>query len=227
MKLQVSAREISKVAGSSGGRRLSILSWTLVFIAYFLPLLLSKWIPGMWASGLFWIYSLSILAALLVLACVALFGGIRWVVFSALSRPMDPRSSRLFSVPLIGLLMFGVVVGLRTIGSPPLPTGSYALPFDEEAWLDADSTRWREGDITPRQKMLGSVVRDILPESHHSDIRRSLGASDDSGYFRSTGRDLIYILGPERDNLIGIDSEWLLIWLDESGHFERFAVMVD
>lgn len=46
-------------------------------------------------------------------------------------------------------------------------------------------------------------------------------------YFQSTGRDLIYITGPERDSLFGIDSEWLLIWLDENGIYKRHAIVTD
>jgi hypothetical protein len=75
--------------------------------------------------------------------------------------------------------------------------------------------------------MLGGVVRDVLPGSHRSEIEQALGPSLDTAYFASTDRDLIYLLGPERSLFFGIDSEWLLIWLDESGHFERFAVTVD
>lgn len=54
-----------------------------------------------------------------------------------------------------------------------------------------------------------------------------LGTSLDTPYFQSTGRDLIYVTGPERDSLFSIDSEWLLIWVDENGIYKRHAVVTD
>ena len=54
-----------------------------------------------------------------------------------------------------------------------------------------------------------------------------LGPSLDTRYVASSGRDLIYLLGPERDSMFGVDSEWLLIWLDGSGRFERYQVWTD
>ena len=46
-------------------------------------------------------------------------------------------------------------------------------------------------------------------------------------YFQSTGRDLIYVTGPERDSVFGLDSEWLLIWLDGQGAYKRHAIVTD
>jgi len=42
-----------------------------------------------------------------------------------------------------------------------------------------------------------------------------------------TGRDLIYVLGPQRDSYFTIDSEWLLIWLDKKGRFARYTIAND
>jgi hypothetical protein len=75
--------------------------------------------------------------------------------------------------------------------------------------------------------MLGSVVERLGPSQSGVDIEALLGPSLETPYFESTGRDLIYILGPQRDSLFGIDSEWLLIWLDDSGHFERYDIYTD
>lgn len=37
-----------------------------------------------------------------------------------------------------------------------------------------------------------------------------------------------YVLdSSERDSMFGLDSEWLLIWLDGSGRFERYEVWTD
>ena len=43
---------------------------------------------------------------------------------------------------------------------------------------------------------------------------------------RAGAHDL-YHLGRERDSLFRIDSEWLLIWLDPSGRFDRYEIHTD
>ena len=74
--------------------------------------------------------------------------------------------------------------------------------------------------------MLGAVVAK-LPQKSRAQIEQTLGPSLETAYFMSTGRDIIYILGPERDSIFGLDSEWLLIWLDENEVFERYEIARD
>ena len=80
-------------------------------------------------------------------------------------------------------------------------------------------------DLTPRQRMLDDVVENILPGSTQSEIEILLGESMNTGYFSGNERDLIYVLGAERG--FGVDSEWLLIWFDETGNFERYEITTD
>jgi hypothetical protein len=101
------------------------------------------------------------------------------------------------------------------------------LDFEPVVWQDPSSSEYVRGDITPRQKMLGSVVCRLNPTQDRRQLEALLGPSLDTPYFESTGRDLVYILGPERDSFFRIDSEWLLIWLDGSNHFERYAIYTD
>jgi hypothetical protein len=181
----------------------------------------------MGATVPFFLYLVSIPLVLLATVGVLMFGAIGWAISSARSRPVRPSAPSLIIVPLTAILIFGLVFGLRAIVADVLPTGSYAQAFEAEAWQSQESAELVRGDITPRQKMLGAVVQEVLPGSHRSQIEDALGPSLDTPYFRSNGRDLIYRTGLERDSLFGIDSEWLLIWLDEAGHFSRFAIMVD
>jgi hypothetical protein len=74
--------------------------------------------------------------------------------------------------------------------------------------------------------MLADVIKQ-LPGKNRTEIENMLGPSLDSSYFKSTGRNLIYVTGPERDSFIGIDSEWLLIWVDENGIYQRHMVTTD
>ena len=108
-----------------------------------------------------------------------------------------------------------------------LPTGSFTLRFDTAGWQESKSAEYVIGDITPRQKMLGDVVSHILPGRNHTEIEQLLGPSLRTPYFEETGRDLIYVLGPHRNSFIRIDSEWLLVWLDKSGQFQRYAIYTD
>jgi hypothetical protein len=88
------------------------------------------------------------------------------------------------------------------------------------------SAEYVKGDITPRQKMLAQVVAQ-LPGRNRQELEQMLGPSLETGYFQSSGRDLIYVTGPQRDSFVAIDSEWLLIWLDDMGTFERYAIVSD
>jgi hypothetical protein len=108
-----------------------------------------------------------------------------------------------------------------------LPTGSHLRSFDRAGWQDAGSADYVAGDITPRQKMLGDVVESVLPGRSRAELEKILGPSLETAYFRSSGRDLIYVLGPQRDSYLAIDSEWLLIWLDKDGRFRRYAIATD
>ena len=51
-----------------------------------------------------------------------------------------------------------------------------------------------------------------------------LGPPSDDSPWKS---DLVYVTGPERDSLFAIDSEWLLIDLDEQGRFHRYRIATD
>jgi len=75
--------------------------------------------------------------------------------------------------------------------------------------------------------MLADVVKSVLPGRTRVELEEILGASLETPYFKSSGRDLIYVLGPQRDSYFTIDSEWLLIWLDKDGRFERYTIAND
>ena len=141
-----------------------------------------------------------------------------WPAWSAKARAL---ASLLGSGLLAALII--VLIGRFVHGS--LPTGSYARKFDERSWKT--SPPYVAGDITPRQKMLGDVVEHRLVGKTRLQIEAMLGSPLETSYFEETGRDLIYMTGPERDTPFSIDSEWLLIWLDENGEFQRYAIYRD
>lgn len=98
------------------------------------------------------------------------------------------------------------------------------MSFDAAAWQRS----WSELEEAPtvRQRMVEDVIGGVLPGKSRQDIERLLGQSRQTPYFKETGRDLIYKLGPER-GVFSIDSEWLLIWLDDRGRFRIAETVTD
>lgn len=108
-----------------------------------------------------------------------------------------------------------------------LPYGSDALPFSSQKWkAKTSATDYDDDFITTRQKMLGDVVENILPGKTNLEVELLLGESLDVQYGDTT-RDIVYYMGAERGSYFKIDSEWLLIWFDENGLFERYVLHTD
>lgn len=200
------------------------------FTAYFGVFLLPKVFPAVGASLLMLILAFSLLSVLLASAGLA-----SWRFFGTLlswrrKRPLSAGSRRAGQPAVAGLGAFVLVLVLSHIIPNPLPTGSDLSEFDPSVWLDPNSVEYVRGDITPRQKMLAAVIAK-LPGRNRTELEHTLGPSLETPYFMSTDRDLIYLLGPQRDALFAIDSEcdseWLLIWLDETGMFERYEIAND
>ena len=194
---------------------------------YVVLLFIPKWWPAFGGTGIFLVYIASIpfaLIGLLTLLIWGIVGAKRTRLHSSIA---SQHHRMLVVLALVGLLMLSSVFGLVRVIQGELPTGSNLLVFNSEIWQDPHSSNFVQGDITPRQKMLGSVVGLLKPTLDRFQLETLLGPTLDTSYFDDTGRDLIYFLGPERDSFFRIDSEWLLIWIDDSGHFERFAIARD
>jgi hypothetical protein len=89
--------------------------------------------------------------------------------------------------------------------------------FEKDFWLTNPEKRTRIIDDL--------VNRQLLDNKSKSEIVELLGPTITSNYFISTGRDMIYHLGIER-NPIGVDSEWLLIWLKNDTVYE-YKILTD
>jgi len=108
-----------------------------------------------------------------------------------------------------------------------LPNGSDLKKFNSFIWKNNNSNNQDNNSISEREKMLKDLVTNILPKKNKDEIEKILGASLQTSYFKSSNKDLIYYLGPERDHMINIDSEWLLIWLNDSNKFEKYKIVND
>jgi len=172
----------------------------------------------------FYLLSIAVVIAIMLLAIPA---GLIAVLLAWWQKvQLKGRLRVLVVFPSVCLLLFASVVGVLRLITGDLPSGSRVMAFDGATWRDEESASYVKGDITPRQKMLGDIVANVLPGQNRAEIEAQLGPSADTRYFESTGRDLIYVTGPERGPF-GIDSEWLLIWLTESGRFERYDIVQD
>ncbi len=99
------------------------------------------------------------------------------------------------------------------------------LKFDSVVWQKDESTPLPKDLVTARQKMLKDVIENVLPGESSEEITAVLGPSTRTSHFK--GRyDLIYMLGPQRDSLMGLDYEWLLIHL-KNGRFKKYQIVVD
>lgn len=172
---------------------------------------------------------LYLFCALVILVLVGIYGLVCVIRFHAAKAKKKPQVS--FTIVGISLLLSFVIVTPATLAlhrylPRPLPTGSDLKPFDPVVWKTSSSTDWTEG-ISIREKMLKDVVENILPGKSREEIETLLGPSLKTRYFASANKDLIYYLGPERDGLLNIDSEWLLIWLGKDGKFARYRIAND
>jgi hypothetical protein len=201
----------------------NLVVWVVVLTASFVPLLLPEWLPSVGVSGAWFNYFWLVVVLIAIMLLAIPLGLIGVLLAWWQKNPLKGRFRVLVVFPSVCILVFAFIVGVQRLITGDLPMGSRVMAFDGDTWRDEESAAYVQGDVTPRQKMLGDVVANVLPGRSRTEIEAQLGPSLDTPYLRSTGRDLIYVTGPER-NPLGLDSEWLLIWLDDSGMFERYDI---
>lgn len=166
-----------------------------------------------------WFKNISIVYALSILVFVGLVGvshlySLIAVILAKLKKkelhPLVMMGPAISSMIMIGFIMAPVMPKF-------LPTGSHLKAFDSEQWIDENSTEMRDG-INERQKMLGDAVENILPGKSRNEIIRLLGLSSDD----SNQSTLLYYLGPARADFFGVEDEWLEVYFDPAGKFEKY-----
>jgi hypothetical protein len=198
----------------------------VAIVACILPVVLPNWFPDLIASKFHFFHFVSLPFILLVLALLA---GISLVVVAArllAGRPIPNLPARVIGSVAVTYLLFGLALSVNRVISGGYPFGSQLLRFDQEVWLDKRSSEFADR-VTERQRMIRDVIEGVLPGKQGHEIEALLGPSLETAFFQSTGRDLIYYLGRERQSLFPIDSEWLLIWLDDRDRFERAELRAD
>lgn len=100
---------------------------------------------------------------------------------------------------------------------------SFFTPYPSTAF----SSRLWQNDESNRVELIDDLMdKHLLDSLTHTRVIELLGEPiQESAYFKKSGRDMIYCLGPER-HPFGVDSEWLLIWL-ENDKVIRYEVWTD
>jgi hypothetical protein len=190
-----------------------------------LPLVAQNFIEP-WAhgsAGFIYLMLAMAAAALLIVVIAALL--LAWVSMRILNKRNASVSKLLRQLPgwLAGLML---AFCLAWITRPALGVGSDLEEFDSVRWRAEAADQTQFGSLAPRQRMLKDAIRTIQSAKSRAEIEALLGPSQETSYFKETGRHLIYRLGMER-GAMAIDSEWLLIWLDESGKMVRYKLVTD
>lgn len=95
-------------------------------------------------------------------------------------------------------------------------------PFNSAAWQDSARVFSEE---PVRLRMVDDLLgRHKLDEMTRAEVVALLGEPDKTPYFKEWG--MVYWLGPER-GLIGMDSEWLVLRLDEYQQVLAHRVVTD
>ena len=165
---------------------------------YFGLILVPEGWPAFGATGVFFVFMLSIPFAVLGLLSLAVWGVVGIIAARRRGSSVGKLHRTLVVLPLAGVVIFGSAIVLARVIWGTLPTGSHVLEFAPPVWRDHSSFEFVRGDITPRQKMLGSLVKRFGPAQDRAELEALLGPSLETPYFAQTGRDLIYVLGPER-----------------------------
>ena len=175
----------------------------------------SLWPYQVWFKPVSTAYSYSLILFSALIISFTLYSLIAWPLAEKRNKILNP------AITIGPTISLTILIGFLSTPYVPsfLPSGSHLQPFNSELWIADDSTLLLEG-ITNRQKMLGDVVENILPGKSKNEIIRNLGLfSDDSNQ-----PTLFFYLGPARGDFSGITVEWLKVYLDTSGYFEKYEV---
>lgn len=122
----------------------------------------------------------------------------------------NPRARKWLKVAALLVLSAAIAAWLVTL--TPM-WRNRPIRFESARWL---ATPAIIGKNSLRQRMVDDLLRSRQLEGKtHAEVLQLIGTPDQTGY--PGKHDLVYMTGPERDSFIGIDYEWLIVTLDETG----------
>jgi len=215
--------EIMTTSDAVKNSRKIIIPTAIVVACIFSIPFIYRFVPSLFPREAFFVYLL-FLMAFLGFSLLYGLGSCGWMLFAKIKR----RRPNTASVVGVALFTSTVVFALLTYGAlqlvpRELPPGSDLKKFDSSLWK-SESSSDSIGGISAREQMLEDLVVNVLPGKNRSEIETLLGPSTETQYFADTDKDLIYHLGPERNALVNLDTEWLLIWLGQDGKFGRYRI---
>ena len=137
---------------------------------------------------------------------------------------MGVPKRRLLVIVTVGLVaaLSPLLVLEGTVAYRSLREYLHRRPFDSAAWRDLNQV---DGSDPVRIRMVDDLVKSHrLDHLSRAEVENLLGHPTKTEYFHD--HDLVYWLGPER-GFMGIDSEWLVIDLDERSVVRKYAVVRD
>lgn len=155
---------------------------------------------------------------LLFAAIIVCFGG-SYFLFKLLDRRGDPLKKRRFWIlSFISTIILFLVSPYILVFVTLFQSGTIEKPFNTERWINNQDKRTEIVDDLIDKRLLNNLTQEQVINLLGEPLK-------DNPYFVSTGRDMIYHLGRER-NPLGVDSEWLLIWLDDN-KVTRYEIVTD
>jgi hypothetical protein len=149
---------------------------------------------------------------------VLCFGG-SYLLFKIIDRHGDPRKKKSFWIlSCTSTILLSLASPYILLFAALFQSGTSERPFDSARWQNIPDKRTEMVDDLIEKQLLDNLTEDQVIELLGEPLK-------DNPYFVSTGRDMIYHLGQER-NPLGVDSEWLLVWLDDN-KVSKYKLMTD
>lgn len=203
-------------------RRIHLIAAAVV-VGFFVPGVVSCLSSNLGAST---VYLLAYLPLIILLSGLILAGALISVVIALIwrrrGRPLPAFVNACWGATGGLALSWALIFAPTWLAGYGVIVGSNFARFDPVSWRAPDATSWND-DTSARNKMLRHLVVGVLPGKSRDEVVALLGPSPETPYFAGVDKDLIYPLGP-REGFFGNESEWLLIWFDDEGRFERYEV---
>jgi hypothetical protein len=149
---------------------------------------------------------------------VVCFSG-SYLLFKIIDRHSDPRKNRGFWIlSWTSTIILSLASPYILLLAVLFQSGTSQRAFDSERWKIKEGRRTEMVDDLVGKKVLDKLTKEQVIHLLGDPLK-------DNPYFVSTGRDMIYHLGRER-NPLGVDSEWLLIWLDDN-KVTKYEIVTD
>ena len=131
---------------------------------------------------------------------------------------------RAAAVLLVLFLLYALAFAYFFFFTPTAEDYAHRVAFDSAGWqrhaLD-DDPEW-----PTRLRMVDDLVADRrLDGLTRSEVESLLGSADQTAKWKDW--ELVYYLGPERNGIFRIDSEWLVIRFDLAGRVSEYRIVSD